>query len=149
MKICRYSQMFFVTNQISLLSSPSFTLLIGKDQKAITVQANLFKNVSDVLHTKMNSQMKEGLEKRSELDDVELEVFVGLCECVYTGDYYNTLPCAEESEGSEGSEEPEEVCHVSLSTIGFTLSLVRSALLISTDWNQERGFVDPENSEPG
>ena len=36
--------------------------------------------------------MKEGVEKRSELEDVEWEIFIGLCEYAYTRDYVFTLP---------------------------------------------------------
>ena len=83
----------------SLLSSSSFfTFIVGNNRKPVVVPDNLFEDVSDVLNNKIHGAMKEGIEKQSEINDIDWEVFVGLCEYAYTKDYYDTLPFGEESE---------------------------------------------------
>ena len=51
-----------------------------------------FEGFSDSLHHAMNGDMKEGLQQTGEMEDIEWEVFVGLCEYAYTKDYLNSLP---------------------------------------------------------
>lgn len=58
------------------------------------VQSRLFKGLSDPLDARIPSDEDDGKWKNavSEIEDVEWEVFVGLVEFAYTGDYAGSLP---------------------------------------------------------
>jgi len=52
------------------------------------VPVTLAKNISDPLHTMMNSrEMKEGRDGKASIEEVHSDTFIGFCEFAYTGDY--------------------------------------------------------------
>ena len=68
-------------------TTPPFTFLIGAEQKPFYVHADLFKNVSQPLHTLVNGSMRESTERKAVLEDVEVDTFQHLLEYCYTGIY--------------------------------------------------------------
>ena len=75
----------------------------------MVVQSRLFKGLSDPLDARMPSEEDDGRWKNptSEIEDVEWEIFVGLVEFAYTGDYWGSLPGAHKDTNDD--EETTEV----------------------------------------
>ncbi|KAI4653449.1 hypothetical protein J4E93_001215 [Alternaria ventricosa] len=75
-----------------MLSSTQFTFLLGDTREPVTVHAGVMSQVSEPLDRLINGSMKEAQEKCAALPHVDREVFLGLVEYAYRGDY-NVLPC--------------------------------------------------------
>ncbi|CAF9917527.1 MAG: hypothetical protein GOMPHAMPRED_001293 [Gomphillus americanus] len=80
------------------LATKPFTFYLGADAKPMVVQGGLFKDISEPLHARIpqTEDDKSGTWQRDSeiIDDVEWDVFAGLVEFAYTGDYDRSIPTA-------------------------------------------------------
>ena len=95
----------------SFLDSKPFTFLVGPDRRPILVQSRLFNGISEPLTARMLSEEDNGRWRNpvSEIEDVEWEVFVGLVEFAYTGDYWGSLPRARKDTDDNDNDQTKEV----------------------------------------
>ncbi|ODM16440.1 hypothetical protein SI65_07947 [Aspergillus cristatus] len=83
----------------SIIKSPQFTFLVGKDRTPMTIHASIVQGKSDPLTAMINNGlMKESTTGVAILDDVDVDVFGGLCEHLYTGRYTTPICTANDSE---------------------------------------------------
>jgi hypothetical protein len=76
----------------SVLRSPSFKVLVGKDRTCLTIPKSLAKDISQPLHALMNNgRMVEAHDGLAVLEDVDADTFVGFCGLAYTGDYCSQM----------------------------------------------------------
>jgi hypothetical protein len=63
--------------------------LVGKDRTRLTAHRGVLQNLSEPMNDLVNTgQVDEnGLPIALEIDDVEVDIFIGFCEHVYTGEY--------------------------------------------------------------
>ncbi|KAI1932522.1 hypothetical protein LOZ66_006843 [Ophidiomyces ophidiicola] len=72
----------------SVIRSPTFSFLVGKQRSCLSVHAGALQNVSEPLWAMVdNGQMKESTSRAAVLDDTDEDVFIGFCEHVYTETY--------------------------------------------------------------
>ncbi|KAL2004928.1 hypothetical protein VTN00DRAFT_2778 [Thermoascus crustaceus] len=84
---------------LSIIHSPSFTVLVGPNHTKLTIQCGLAKHVSPPLdHLMNNGHIRESRHRIAVLEDEEVEIFVAFCEYAYTCDY--TTPPFKISENS-------------------------------------------------
>ncbi|OJJ82514.1 uncharacterized protein ASPGLDRAFT_27348 [Aspergillus glaucus CBS 516.65] len=93
------------TYYTSIIQSPQFTFLVGKDQTPMTIHASIVQEKSDPLSAMIgNGLMKESTTGLAILDDVDVDVFGGLCEHLYTGRYTTPICTANDF----GETHPED-----------------------------------------
>ena len=83
----------------SILSSEAFTFYIGPNKAKRTVQASLFKGVSEPLHAMMNGHMSEATAKEATLEDVDVDAFTAFCAYGYIRDYTEVIKRLEAQAG--------------------------------------------------
>ncbi|EED16105.1 conserved hypothetical protein [Talaromyces stipitatus ATCC 10500] len=72
----------------SLITSPPFTFLVGKDHTKLTIQSGLAKHVSRPLDDLMNNgHTRESKHRIAVLENEEVEVFTAFTQYAYTGNY--------------------------------------------------------------
>jgi hypothetical protein len=74
------------------LLSPQFTFLLGENREPVTVHAGAISALSKPFDRLINSPMKEAQEKCAELPHIDRDVFLGLVEYAYRGNY-TALSC--------------------------------------------------------
>jgi hypothetical protein len=74
----------------SILLSPQFTFLIGKEKKTIVVHANAIAATCSQMSVLINGNMNEANTRCAEIKEVEVEDFIRFCEYAYRGDF--TVP---------------------------------------------------------
>jgi hypothetical protein len=89
----------------SVLRSPSFEVLVGRDRICLMVPKFLAKGLLDPLYALMNNaNMKESQEGRAIIDDVDADVFADFCEFAYKSDYFSRRKEQKQPEiGSNGA----------------------------------------------
>ncbi|RAO72665.1 uncharacterized protein BHQ10_008677 [Talaromyces amestolkiae] len=86
----------------SLISSPPFTFLVGKEHTKLTIQSGLAKHVSRPLDDLMNNgHTRESKHRIAVLEDEEVEVFTAFTQYAYTGNY--TVPVHKTESSIESS----------------------------------------------
>jgi hypothetical protein len=74
----------------SILLSPQFTFLIGKEKKSVVVHANAIAATCSQMSVLINGNMNEANTRCAEIKEVEVEDFIRFCEYAYRGDF--TVP---------------------------------------------------------
>jgi hypothetical protein len=96
------------------LLSPQFTFLLGENREPVTVHAGVISALSEPFDRLINGPMKEAQEKCAELPHIDRDVFLGLVEYAYRGNY--TVPsCEIDPEVEHNSDDDafdNEICNV-------------------------------------
>ncbi|OJD12015.1 hypothetical protein AJ78_07332 [Emergomyces pasteurianus Ep9510] len=72
----------------SIIRSPHFKFLVGKDRSCLTIHAGVVENISEPLNALINNgRMVESNSGVAVLENVDENTFIGFCEYVYTGTY--------------------------------------------------------------
>ncbi|EER36362.1 conserved hypothetical protein [Histoplasma capsulatum H143] len=72
----------------SIIRSPHFNFLVGKDRSCLTIHAGVVQNISEPISALINNgRMVESNSRVAVLEDVDENTFIGFCEYVYTGTY--------------------------------------------------------------
>jgi hypothetical protein len=72
---------------IRIISSSTFTFIIGEEKKPFTVHADAIAKLSQPLNNLINGHMSEAQTGTATLEDVRVDTFIRVCQFAYCGDY--------------------------------------------------------------
>lgn len=91
----------------AVLGTDLFTFLLGPQEKPLRIHEGLVKQLSQPLYAMMTNGMKESVDRKAKLDDVDPQTFAFFAEYAYSGAYRLT-PSGEQSGDLDGSAQASQ-----------------------------------------